>query len=540
MPRKRKQNTNFTETSKDVKTTMSRVIPTLTKKGKSNPWFCLLKYKNEEGSHGIQKEAFLAGAYRVCIGVRQPKIRELNDTHVISKEVNGFKPLKDCKVMTPHEAIKNGMAAALVTSFFFSEMDLNYYNIGINENNAIVRIDFEFSMYTGGHHPVIFPIEGIVNLPVFAAGMDPIKSWVGWDGCLNNLRTNECFIKDKYKSCLKILLFDPSVFESMAKDYLASGVDDSLLKDVFSRCTELKNYLLGHPEFNTYFTMHHASYWIEIQSEAKQYNAEIQVHIEKLDNRIKALQTDTTGNMHTQFTKEKYQNLSHEELLKKFQQEQADYRDRLINIEKMHKNYCHISKKLNVVVEQKSPSVPCANEAEQELTAEQINILQVMYGKIPSTGSMNSSGTLTLVFEEGQKEVITASRYYEMRQSVCVMHKKHLQDLNIYSNHMENLIIKFSYVWAKIARADTLTSVLRVDKEHENNPDQCATRILAMRNTLTNDFSKILQEDGWGVWLFKRLTVIPCILNAFGFTKSKGRKFVESLQGSQNTNKIRP
>lgn len=66
-------------------------------------------------------------------------------------------------------------------------------------------------------------------------------------------------------------------------------------------------------------------------------------------------------------------------------------------------------------------------------------------------------------------------------------------------------------------------------EQSASTPGNQAANIIKLRGNLNNSTLATFR-DGWILWLLKRVTIIPWLLNASGVSKAEGGKVVDNLQ----------
>ncbi|VVC75613.1 hypothetical protein AQUSIP_09030 [Aquicella siphonis] len=230
-------------------------------------WFLkTIKPTKEEPEH-FQIEAALGDYYRLMVGVREPKNRPVAQRYddsktleLISKGVEGFKPLAKRPLNFKNPQQLKDLAEILVACYFLEEIDLHEDNIGFDKHNRVVKIDHGMSLWPimqryavrGGkdvEHDIV-PDE-LRRFP--STDEESQAAWGITADKADVLMCHPVFVAAKFKAMLKIALLPDEAIADIADAYVSdSHLVDEIAGHLIERRNQLIKSLYQVPEFIDY------------------------------------------------------------------------------------------------------------------------------------------------------------------------------------------------------------------------------------------------------------------------------------------------
>jgi hypothetical protein len=305
-------------------------------------------------------EAFCGDLARIIIGIHQPKYRAVDNDSVMTKEIKGFRTFEKLSLdelnTLVNQAARNGFIAALVLTFYLSDIDGNSGNFGMNADSKIVRIDFECALHAYrremrygtaaaakwwtitpddlNHFFLMLGCAAFNNESIIEKGFE-------WKRDFNRGESEQdhpAYDRDKFKYLLKIILVNRSILEVLAKDHL-SEENRVLVDHLESRRQALANTLPKMENFQSALAANQETYWSELEAEFKEYNQEQSRHVQKFENYLAAIEQKDAAQLKLIDSNPKYTGKPSSELKEIFTQRLAEYRGRLINLDELKSSY---------------------------------------------------------------------------------------------------------------------------------------------------------------------------------------------------------
>ncbi len=275
-----------------------------------------------------QIEALSSELYRLLLGKdRSAKARPVFDGRLgilvgtASKEISGFQSLADYyEKLKPNSEEENknfikglinaGLGNVLAAYELLAENDDHFGNTGLNGEGKLTHIDSDqtlypmTAMYHGNRDKNIQEnfevnqdrIESLVGVksPAGNCFSNEIRTKMGEDfsNCVfDSIKKNEKFIEDKWRTCLKYLLIDDSVYLKLCTQFIS---DETKRKNIFQylidRRKKYEDTLMGIEGFSKYInSVHRPNLLYEFTGINYLDTAKIATKLDRLQNKAKLI-----------------------------------------------------------------------------------------------------------------------------------------------------------------------------------------------------------------------------------------------------------
>jgi len=185
-----------------------------------------------------------------------------NGTHyILSEEVNGYRPLPTNQARNFGNGTFTGLGQVLVGSMFLQEVDLKNGNVGLNDQNQVIKIDGDwcFASEQNSQRESRLTPEGIASLPYpkdFSAfnWLDLIQQDTSkkYSNIVNHeLSHSPQFRAEVNEAMLKICLMPDSFIDEFVKTHMPDD-GERFISLIKSRREELKTSAYQNPSFQDY------------------------------------------------------------------------------------------------------------------------------------------------------------------------------------------------------------------------------------------------------------------------------------------------
>lgn len=195
------------------------------------------------------------------------KTKDANNYFILSQEVQGYKPLPQNQQKNFTNNTYTGLGQAMLVSMFLQEIDLKNGNIGLDDQNRVIKIDGDWCfaerrMGETGQNKYQLTEQAIAGFPNPTGfntfnWLDITQHGVKQRGSnLVNpaeLSVHAQFRAEVNESMLKICLLPDSLIETYVSAYIPVDEDrDYFIQLIQSRREALRNSAVLNPSFNAY------------------------------------------------------------------------------------------------------------------------------------------------------------------------------------------------------------------------------------------------------------------------------------------------
>lgn len=225
-------------------------------------WFCKEVSDPIRARYEILSQEF----YRL-LNPEQPqthlaKDHTTNQYYILSEEIVGFRPIPANKKVRLTHGVYSGLGQILVLAVFLHEIDLNLGNLGVNEENTIIKIDGDWSFASlirpdlFADKPSAITAELIQSLPrltgyfaynwldICHKGTDEIESNL----FAEELKTTPHFRFEIHQAIFFIMMLSPSYLKKLVDFYVPENAA-TILEFLLSRQVQLKMSGMQDPLF---------------------------------------------------------------------------------------------------------------------------------------------------------------------------------------------------------------------------------------------------------------------------------------------------